>query len=177
MTLKEVYDEHFHFVWRSLRRLGVRDADVFDVAQDVFLVVHRKLAEFKGRSKMTTWLFAICMNVARDWHRAGARREVPDGDVAAGSKRDSSSDLAADVERRRRLALLEDILDQLVLEQRTVFVLFELEGMGGIEIAELLDVPVGTVHSRLRLAREAFRKVTTRMEARGQIERAEGGAP
>ncbi len=177
MTLKEVYDEHFRFVWRALRRLGVPDSDVSDVAQEVFLVVHRKLAEFEGRSKMTTWLFAICMNIARDWRRAGARREVPDGDKAADAKRDSSSDLAAEVERRQRLVLLEDILDQLGEEQRTVFALFELEGLSGLEIAELLDIPVGTVHSRLRLAREAFRKVTTRLQARGQIERAEGGAP
>lgn len=177
MTLKEVYDEHFRFVWRSLRRLGVRDADVSDVAQDVFLVVHRKLTEFEGRSKMTTWLFAICMNVARDWRRAGARRETPDGGEAAGRKRDSSSDLGAELERRDRLEVLEGVLDQLGEEQRTVFALFELEGMGGLEIAELLDIPVGTVHSRLRLAREDFRKITTRLRARGMIDRAEGGAP
>ncbi len=177
MSLKEVYDEHFRFVWRSLRRLGVREADVPDIAQDVFLVVHRKLVEFEGRSKMTTWLFAICMNMTRDYKRAGARREVPDGDATADAKRDSSADLAADLERRRRLTLLEEILDELGEEQRTVFVLFELESLPGHEIAELLDIPVGTVHSRLRLARDAFRKVTSRMHARGRIDRLEGGSP
>ena len=66
MTFKEVYDEHFRFVWRSLRRLGVRESDVPDAVQDVFLVVHRRLAEFEGRSKVTTWLFGICFRVARD---------------------------------------------------------------------------------------------------------------
>src|SRR5512140_2597202 len=113
MTLKEVYDAHFQFVWRSLRRLGVHEADVGDVTQEVFLIVHRKLAEFEGRSKMTTWLFAICANVARDYRRAGARRELAHPDATAGDRRDSSADLAAGLERRRRIALLEEILDQL----------------------------------------------------------------
>src|SRR5271166_6140959 len=75
-TFPEVYRTHFPFVWRTLGRLGVRDADLLDVTQNVFLVVHRQLAGFEGRSKLTTWLFSICRRVARDYLRsAPIRRE------------------------------------------------------------------------------------------------------
>src|SRR6185503_5602514 len=76
MTFEAVYDAHFEFVWRSLRQLGVAEADANDAAQDVFVVVHKRLAEFEGRSKITTWLFAICLRVAVARRRRGyARRE------------------------------------------------------------------------------------------------------
>jgi RNA polymerase sigma-70 factor (ECF subfamily) len=79
MTFQEVYQEHFRFVWRSLRRLGVRESDVADAVQDVFVVVHRKIADFEGRSKVTTWLFGICLRVARDRRRlAHVRHDVSD---------------------------------------------------------------------------------------------------
>ena len=171
---RQVYDEQFRFVWRSLRRLGVRDSDAADVAQEVFVIVHRKLDEFEGRSKLTTWLFSICMRVARD-HRKSAvvRREVATDDEVLGAQPATTPDAASELDRRRRRDLLERILDEMPEEQRTVFVLFELEQMSGLEIAELLDVPTGTVHSRLRLAREAFRRSLTRFEARDRFRTAE----
>ena len=82
MTFKEVYDENFRFVWRSLRRLGVREGDVPDAVQDIFLIVHRKLGEFEGRSKVTTWLFGICLRVARDRRRAAGLGAVSHRDPA-----------------------------------------------------------------------------------------------
>ena len=174
-SFRQVYDDHFRFVWRSLRRLGVREADIADTVQEVFVVVHRKLAEFEGHSKMTTWLFAISMNVARD-HRSSAvvRREIAtEGDVLSAHE-DPRADVGAEAERHQKQALLEKILDEMPEEQRTVFVLFELEGMSGIEIAELVDIPVGTVHSRLRLAREDFRRAVSRVDARDRFRAAEG---
>ena len=174
-SFRQVYEEHFRFVWRSLRRLGVRDSDVPDVTQEVFMIVHRKLGEFEGRSKMTTWLFGIAMRVARD-HRQSApvRREIATDEGALTGLPDPQPDAAAELERRQRRVILERILDELPEEQRTVFVLFELEALSGLEIAELLDVPTGTVHSRLRLAREAFRRSLTRFEARDRFRTAEG---
>jgi len=170
-TFRQVYGEHFRFVWRSLRRLGVRESDVGDVAQEVFVVVFHKLAQFEGRSKMTTWLFGICVNVARD-HRKSAvvRREVATDDALLGDREDPRSNAHAEIESRQRRALLEKILDELPEDQRTVFVLFELEGLPGLEIAELLDVPTGTVHSRLRLGREAFRRALARVDARERFD-------
>lgn len=176
VTFQAIYDEHFRFVWRSLRRLGVREADVADAVQDVFLVVHRKLAEFEGRSKVTTWLFGICLRVARDRRRlAHVRHDVPD-EGAIDARVDERADVAAEAERRQGLELLEAILDEMPLEQRAVFTLFELEQMNGDTIADLLEIPVGTVHSRLRLAREAFRQSLARRQARERFQLAASAA-
>jgi RNA polymerase sigma-70 factor (ECF subfamily) len=168
LTLRGIYDEHFHFVWRSLRRLGVREADVPDAVQDVFLVVHRKLAEFEGRSKVTTWLFGIALRVARDRQKLAHVRRHVDDEQAVLDYVDDQADVAAHAERRQAAAILESILDDLPLEQRVVFTMFELEGLGGEAIAELLEIPLGTVYSRLRLGREAFQRGVARVRAREQ---------
>jgi len=169
MTFREVYEEHFRFVWRSLRRLGVRESDVPDAVQDVFIVVHRRLPEFEGRSKVTTWLFGICFRVARDRKKLAHVRRRADGDEPLLDTPDDRVDIAAEAERRQGLALLESILDEMPLEQRAVFTLFELEGMTGEDIAETLEIPVGTVYSRLRLAREVFKRAAARHNARDQF--------
>lgn len=166
---EDVYREHFRFVWRSLRRLGVPESDVADAAQDVFVVVHRRLGEFEGRSKMTTWLYGICLRVARDRKRLAHNRRRSDDDTAIDEAADDTVDVAADAERRQGLRLLEALLDSLPLEQRAVFTLFEMEGLGGDAIAEMLEIPVGTVHSRLRLAREAFERNLKRLQARDRF--------
>jgi len=174
-TLQEVYEQHFHFVWKSLRRLGVREADVQDAAQDVFIVVHRKLPEFEHRAKITTWLFGIAMRIARDRRKlAHVRRSVLDDDLIARCV-DERADVAEEAERRQAAALLEEILDAMALEQRAVFTLFELDGQKGEDIAVMLDIPLGTVYSRLRVAREAFRRAVARFQARGQFRAASGG--
>jgi RNA polymerase sigma-70 factor (ECF subfamily) len=158
-TFPEVYRAHFRFVWRTLGRLGAREADLLDLTQNVFIVVHRQLAGFEGRSELTTWLFSICRLVVKDYLRsAPIRREVL-VDVGELSKRVGASDSPL-----RRLdsddlgRTLEAILDRLPEKLRTAFVLFELDEMSGEDIAQLLEVPVGTVRSRLRLAREAFQR-------------------
>jgi RNA polymerase sigma-70 factor (ECF subfamily) len=159
-TFPEVYRTHFSFVWRTLVRLGVREADLLDVTQNVFVVVHRRLSGFEGRSKLTTWLFSICRRIATDYRRsAPIRREVLVDGSNLFSLRAASSDNPLqhlDSEELRRM--LETILDRLPEKLRVVFVLFVLEEMSGEDIACLLEVPLGTVRSRLRLAREVFRR-------------------
>jgi RNA polymerase sigma-70 factor (ECF subfamily) len=166
MSFEEIYAAHFDFVWRSLRSLGVREAEVPDALQEVFLAVHQKLPTFEGRSKLTTWLFAIAMRVASTRQRlAHVRREILDGDglLRIASERTDATD---EVERRERVAMFETIMDRLPPEQRVVFILFEIDDMSGEQIAELLGIPRGTVHSRLRLARAAFRDHADRLRAR-----------
>ena len=154
MTFEETYRAHFAFVWRSLRRLGIAEDDAADAAQDVFIIVHRKLPEFAGRSKLTTWLYGICFRVASERRRAVPRPLIGEQEAAAFIGR--QADPGALAEQRQGLALLERVLDRLPDEQRAVFCLFELEGMTGDEIAEALEIPLGTAYSRLRLARGAF---------------------
>jgi RNA polymerase sigma-70 factor, ECF subfamily len=142
------YEAHFHFAWRVLRRLGARDDELPDLLQEVFLVAHRKLPGFEGRGRVTTWLFSICHNVFRAARRRRREQPLPDGlpseSISSGAARED--ELSA-----------RQLLRRLPEEQRVVFLLFELEGLSGDEIADALSIPVGTVRSRLRLARENFR--------------------
>jgi RNA polymerase sigma-70 factor (ECF subfamily) len=165
-TFRQFYDAHVRFVWRAMFRLGVGENDVPDAVQEVFVVVHRRLPEFEGRSKVTTWLFSICMRVASDRRqRAHARREIPSSDLAS-FRIEVGESVDALWDRERARELLAAIVDRMPEEQRIVFSLFELEGLSGDEIAELLDVPTGTVRSRLRLARATYRQAVVRLQAR-----------
>jgi RNA polymerase sigma-70 factor (ECF subfamily) len=166
MTFDDLYDQHFEFVWRTLRRLGVPAADLADVAQEVFLVVHRRLADFEERAKVTTWLFRISVRAARDRRRkAHVRREIQ-GDEALYESVDPAEDASFALERADERALLERALAALDESQREVFTAFELEGMTGHAIALALEIPLGTVYSRLRLGREHFRQALSRLAAR-----------
>jgi RNA polymerase sigma-70 factor, ECF subfamily len=162
MTFEEAYRAHFAFVWRSLRRLGLREEDAADAAQEVFIVVHRKLPEFAGRSKLTTWLYGVCFRVASERRRA-VRPELGGQEAAAFVGR--PADPGSVAERNQGLALLDRVLDRIPDEQRAVFCLFELEGMSGEEIADSLDIPLGTAYSRLRLARAAFSAAVAELNA------------
>jgi len=169
MNFRQIYDEHFAFVWRSLRRLGVRESDVPDAMQDVFIVVHRRLSEFEGRSKMSTWIFGICYRVASDRRKAARKVSIESNDEQCLDAPDERVDIAAETERRQGLRTLEAVLDAMPLEQRAVFTLFELECMTGEDIAQTLEIPLGTVYSRLRLARDAFRNAAARVQARDRV--------
>jgi len=163
---RALYDAHFDFVWRSLRRLGVRESDVLDLAQKVFLTAHFKLAEFEGRSLISTWLFGICQRVASDYRRSALiRREVSTDAAELDAVATWHEDASLETDARRRAQAAEAILNKLPEPQRVVFVLFELEEMSGQDIATLLDISVGTVRSRLRLARDAFRREVKRLAA------------
>lgn len=162
----QIYERHAGFVWASLQRLGVRDPDLDDVLQEVFVVVHQKIATFDGTSKMTTWLFGISLRVASAYRRRGFRRketfvaETPEEPSDASS---SPEEAMAAAESRLRLAAL---LDELDLEKRAVFVMFEIDELSCEEIAQIVGVPVGTVYSRLHSARKDFQKALGRMHAR-----------
>ncbi len=163
-----LYEHHGRFVWASLQRLGVRDPDLEDVLQEVFVVVHQRLHTFDGSSKVTTWLFGICLRVASGYRRRGYRRRelaVAEPPEPARDERSPSSpeeDLVAEQSRRR----LHAILDDLDLEKRAVFVMFEIDELPCEEIASILGVPVGTVYSRLHSARKDFQRALLRMQAR-----------
>jgi RNA polymerase sigma-70 factor (ECF subfamily) len=167
-TFQEVYRAHFRLVWRTLGRLGVREADLMDVTQNVFIVVHRQLAGFEGRAELTTWLFSICRLVAKDYLRsAPIRREVV-VDVREIAQRGGAGDGPLQRLDSQDLShLLESILNKIPEKLRAVFVMFELDEMSGEEIARLLNVPVGTVRSRLRLAREAFQREVKQLSESG----------
>lgn len=165
MKLEQVYERHADFVWRTLRRLGVTDADARDATHDVFLIVHAQLPRFEGRSSLGTWLFTICRSVARDFRRR--QRLAPElAEPSELDEVDLRADVSRAVEHQRSLLELERILSTLPTEQRNVFILFEIEKMTGEELAEALGIPLGTAYSRLALARKAFREEVERSRAR-----------
>jgi RNA polymerase sigma-70 factor (ECF subfamily) len=162
---RQLVDDNFDFIWRSLRGLGVPAHSVDDAAQHVFLVASQKLESIlPGRER--SFLFGTALGVAANARRARARnREVLD-DAAVGAHPDGAPDGEALVELRERRALLDRVLASMPDELREVFVLFVLEGIESPQIAELLGIPRGTVASRLRRAREAFHALSQRLQPR-----------
>jgi RNA polymerase sigma-70 factor (ECF subfamily) len=164
-TFEEIYESYFDFVWRSLRRLGVHPAALDDAVQEVFLVVHRRLSEFEGRSSLKTWLFGISMHVAQRLARTLARHpadELPD----VLFDRPTTATPQDEAARNEAIILLYAILDELDPDKRAVFVMAELEQLTAPEIAEALGAPLNTVYSRLRAARRAFEASLKRLQAK-----------
>jgi RNA polymerase sigma-70 factor, ECF subfamily len=151
----ELYREHFDFVFRNLRRMGIPAAQVDDALQDVFLVVLRRIDGFREGSHAKAWLFAIALRVAGNHRRAQSRR-APVVAVAPEALPSVQLGPFEQVSRSEASRVLHAFLDSLDDDKRAVFVLAELEQMTAPEIAEALAVNVNTVYSRLRAARIAF---------------------
>jgi len=169
-----LYRSQFAFVWRSLRRLGIDERELADAAQEVFLVVFKKLPELDFDSRLSSWLYAVCLRVASDWRRRAHRRH----ELVTGEPEQATAISCESPHVSELRTLLWQALDAMPLDQRAVFVAFELEGLTGDEIASALGLPTPTIHSRLRLAREKFRAVVERERAKaGQPAVKIGGAP
>lgn len=161
-----IFRDHAPRVFRALRRLGVSDADAEDLCQEVFLVVHRKLPEFEGRSSLSTWIYGIAVRVASDHRRrAHVRRERATDEVP--DQRTSAPQIE-ELAREQARAMLDAALDTLDDDKRAVFVLFEIEQLPMAEIAEALACPLQTAYSRLYAARK---------QVTAEIEKRAGGSP
>src|SRR6186713_3139230 len=164
LDLATVYEAHFRYVWRCLRSLGVRDSQLDDALQDVFIVVQRRLPEFDGQAQLRTWLYAIALRIARKY-RDRARREPAPLEAA----RESQPELVLEHSgegaalQNERLALAHAALSTLSDDQREVFVLARVEQMSAPEIASIVGAPLNTVYSRLRAARLAFEAEVARL--------------
>jgi RNA polymerase sigma-70 factor (ECF subfamily) len=159
--LRVLVDDYYDFVWRTVRRMGLRDADVDDVVQEVFLVLSRKLDVVpEGRER--GFLYRAAIHESMHALRALARRRES---TDAGAFEGLSSDV--DVEslagRAQARELLDRVLGALPGDLRAVFILFELEQATMSEIAEVLSLAPGTVASRLRRARAEFEAVVARL--------------
>jgi RNA polymerase sigma-70 factor, ECF subfamily len=164
-----VHEAHADFVWRSLQRLGVSPSDLDDVFQEVFVVIHKRLHTFDGSSKMTTWLFGICMRVAAAHRRrAWFRRETPTAELSEMDEIPPSERPDELYAARQAQAALKRVLDAMDLDKRAVFVMFEIDELPSEEIATILGVPVGTVWSRLSAARKQFQTKLARIKPAAQ---------
>jgi RNA polymerase sigma-70 factor, ECF subfamily len=149
-SFRSIFEQHAPYVWRTLRRLGVRPSDIDDACQEVFVVVHRRGGSFDGTSTVKTWIYGICVRVASDFRRkAHVRREmVTDQPPDAGT----GSTLQED--RRAAVEALDRLLGCLDDDKLAVFVLYEIEQLTMKEVAEAVQCPLQTAYSRLHAARE-----------------------
>jgi RNA polymerase sigma-70 factor, ECF subfamily len=155
-TFASVYADYFDFVWRSLRHLGVPISAMDDAAQDVWLIVHRRLGAFEARSSVTTWLFGIVLNVARGRRRHTSQRQPPEPlpEELASHAPDPEGVLAGNQAWR----LVQSFLDGLPEPGRAIFVSALLENFTPAETAEVVGVDVVTVYNKIRALRRAFQR-------------------
>lgn len=164
-TIQDVYRAEVSYVVSTLRRLGVPDKDTEDVAHEVFLAVHRHLDDYDPARPLRPWLFAFAHRYARDHKRLARHRyEVAhehehEHEAGAAYRPDEAAD------RARLRSLLLRVLDALDFDKRSLIVMHDVDGIGVPEIARILEIPLNTAYSRLRLARAAFERALTAANA------------
>ncbi len=173
LGFRSIYETRFHDVARWIRALGGRDEDLEDLAQEVFIIVRRKLKAFDGQN-LQGWLYRITQRTVRDYRRAAwfrhllARRKV-DHETTLLRLVEPGRSPAEDQELRDAQRALTLILDRMREKHRTAFVLFELEGYTGEEIAVLQGIPVSTVFTRLYHARRDFAAIVKKLHDDGRL--------
>lgn len=155
-----MFEREFDYVCRALRRLGVRDADLKDVAQELFVAVHDRFHEHGDAQAVRPWLFSFALRFAANYrklarHRTDLRESV-EARIEGPSERSEARDLVL-----RALSRLDG-------DRRDVIVMHDLEGFAAADIAAQLTIPVNTVYSRLRLAREEFREAVAALQKRAR---------
>jgi RNA polymerase sigma-70 factor (ECF subfamily) len=159
-----IYVAHFQHVSRWARALGGMEADLDDITQEVFLVVRRKLASYVGPS-LQAWLYGITRKTVSDYRRRAFFRRLLTGvnrslESSPHIERTSGVDPYARLEAQQAITA---VLKKMSAVRRTAFVLFEIEGYSGEEIAELEQIPVATVYTRLHHARRDFLRLTAEL--------------
>jgi RNA polymerase sigma-70 factor, ECF subfamily len=161
---RKMVDQNFAFIWRSLRGLGVPQGVVDDSAQHVFWIAAQKIETIAPGSERA-FLFSTALGVAANARRARTRNREILATETLDRYVDSSPNAEKMLQMKEERARLDQVLESMPDDLRTVFVLYALEGMTTPEIAELLAIASGTVASRLRRAREAFHQIAKRIQA------------
>jgi RNA polymerase sigma-70 factor (ECF subfamily) len=167
LSFEGLYEQRFEDVSRWVRALGAAEADRDDLVQEIFLVVHRRLADFDGQN-VSGWLYQIARRKVRDHRRLlwvkhlFGKTSLPLVDGMLTTKQSALDEL----ETKQKRELLAQLLDKLNEDQRAAFVLFEIEGNSGEEIAAVTGVPVNTVWARIHKARKKLQEQAARFEKR-----------
>ncbi|HMJ14192.1 MAG TPA: sigma-70 family RNA polymerase sigma factor [Polyangiaceae bacterium] len=151
LDFRRIFDKHMPLAWRALRRLGVREADVADVCQEVFMVIHRRLDDFDRSLSMPSWIYGICVRVASEYRRRAPQRREVGADQLPELTSPPNQEEAA--ERRQARERLDHVLSQLDDARREVFILYEIEELPMREVAAAVGCPLQTAYSRLHAAR------------------------
>jgi RNA polymerase sigma-70 factor (ECF subfamily) len=169
---ESIYRQYFDFVWSSVRRLGVSPAAADDVVQEIFIVIHTRLHTIEKPEALRSWIYSVVRRTVSSHHRSRRSMEASGyllaADPDARRKPATPSDLA---EQNDKVKLLFSLLDELDEPKREVFMMAELDELTAPEIAEILEIPLNTAYSRLRVARQAFEEAlgrrSTQLEGRG----------
>lgn len=163
LSVEDVFRDHGAFVLRLLRRLGVPDADLDDLTQDVFMIVHRALDRYEERNQMRAWLYRICVREAsRLRRRRPPTTNAIDIDLVTESAGPGPEEALQASQARADFDRLLSSLDE---DRRTVFVLYEVEELPMDDVAKVVGCPLATAYSRLRAARKMVLAAAKRLEA------------
>lgn len=162
LSAAEIFKEHGAFVLRLLRRLGVPDADLDDVVQDVFVIVHRSLDRYEERNHLRAWLYRIAVREASRHRRARPPQGTIDVEELTAAPSAGPEERAQQSEARADFERLLSVLDD---ERRAVFVLYEVEELSMEEVVDVVGCPLATGYSRLRSARKLVLAAAKRLEA------------
>lgn len=152
---RDLYQRHYPAAGAFLRKLGVRERDLDDATQEVFVQLFRSLSQFRGEAQLRTWLYRLCATQARRVRRFRSVSDKLRVWFGESTLSQGGQELPLDLAQKRVSAALDRLNDG----ERLVFVLYELEGMSGDEIASIARCPVATVWRRLHYARARFRDV------------------
>ena len=169
-SFQVIYQQYLDFVWSSAGHLGARPDIIDDVVQDVFIVIHSKLATLQRPEALRSWIYGIVRRTVSDYRRSRRTRDTTGARLATEPKSNQPSPLDM-AERNADLELLESNLAELDGSRREVFVMVEILEMTVPEVVQVLDIPLNTAYSRLRLARQDFEEALARHEAHNQEKR------
>lgn len=162
--LAAIFRAHHGFVWRVLPHLGVPAADRDDALQEVFVVVHRRLGEYREQDKLRAWLYAIAVRVAKQYRKRARRTREQLLEAPPPAPASQPCELL----QNESIALAHRLLEALPPKQRAVFLLYEVEQLSMSEVALAVGCPLATAHARLRLARARVLGLVARAERRGE---------
>jgi RNA polymerase sigma-70 factor (ECF subfamily) len=168
LTATDMFREHGRYAFRLQRRLGVQEADIDDVLQEVFVVVHRKLPEFDATRSGRAWLYGICVRLAASYRRTRRTRR----ELAVEQQSEPIDDAATPleiVEERKKRELLDNMLAELPDPKREVFVLHVIEDLPMHEVAEALGCPLHTAYTRFYAAKKLFEAAVRRARAQKSL--------
>ena len=171
MTFETLYKQYFDFVWSSVRRLGIGPEAVDDVVQEVFIVIHSRVHTLERPEALRSWIYGVVRRTVSGHHRSQRGKEISGVSLAVEPDVQALPRTPLDLaEQNDQVKLLWSLLDALDESKREVFVMAELDELTAPEIAEILEIPLNTVYSRLRAAREAFEEALARRSARSRGE-------
>lgn len=165
-----IYNQYLDFVWSSAGHLGAGTDVIDDVVQDVFIVVHSKLATLQRPDALRSWIYGIVRRTVSDYRRSRRTRDAAGASLGVQPKSSQPSPLDM-AERNAELELLEDVLSELDEPKREIFVMVEVLEMTVPEVVQALEIPLNTAYSRLRVARQSFEEALARHEASNKEDR------